>query len=329
MAPPYARHRLRQKELVMNIFFLFEREYERSSAESIWELHLPIESVKQELAEICSIHYRSNLWINAQLRRYEEELGAQLFRRDSAGCRKGSFQLSICDRMLTFAQKQHLYVSDKIKVANGAFDKITNEAGDGRGPVRVYLGAGSTIYHLANILAERSAAEAPGGLRYDICTHNLGALRRLLEPGVDYGRLEIAVPRGRVDPVTYAVLGESAEYARAGRFDYVIMGTSYVLEGQLYVESEQESAIKTTLLRELEGQKILLLTKHEFTDQPLPALRPYGSLSDYDFVIVPRHSGAAGARKKYESIYERYEPLFSPEIIHWNYTILRVRKQGA
>jgi hypothetical protein len=35
---PYARHRLRQNELVMNIFFLFESEYERSQVESIWEL---------------------------------------------------------------------------------------------------------------------------------------------------------------------------------------------------------------------------------------------------------------------------------------------------
>jgi DeoR/GlpR family transcriptional regulator of sugar metabolism len=226
--------------------------------------------------------------------------------------------------MLTFSQKQHLYVSDKIKVANGAFDKITNEAAGGQGPVRVYLGAGSTIYHLANILAERSGPE--GGLRYSICTHNLGALRRLLEPGVNYGRLEIAVPRGRVDPVTYAVLGEPAEYARCGEFDYVIMGTSYVLDGRLYVESALEAEVKGTLLRQLPGAKILLLTKHEFTDQPLPGLRPYGALSDYDFVIVPRHAAGLGVSKKHEAIYERHESLFSPEIIHWNYTILKVRK---
>lgn len=308
----------------MNIFFLFEREYEKSDVEAIWELRLPIERVKSELAEISSIHYRSNLWIYTQLRRYEEDLGARLFRRDSTGCRRGSFFLSICDRMLTFSQKQHLYVSDKIKVANGAFDKITNEAAGNQGPVRVYLGAGSTIYHLANILAERSGPE--GGLRYSVCTHNLGALRRLLEPGVNYGRLEITVPRGRVDPVTYAVLGDPAEYARSGGFDYVIMGTSYVLDGRLYVESAVESEVKATLLRQLQGTKILLLTKHEFTDQPLPGLRPYGALSDYDFLIVPRHAAAPGASKKHEAIYERYESLFSPEIIHWNYTILKVRR---
>ncbi len=178
----------------MNLFFLFEREYERSQVESIWELRLPIERVKKELEELCSVHYLSNLWIYTQLRRYEEELGAQLFRKDSAGCGKGSFYLSICDRMLTFSQKQHLYVSDKIKVANGAYDKITNEAADHR--VRVFLGAGSTIYHLANILAERTLLDSSGGPRYSIRTHNLGALRRLLEPAVNHARLEITLPEG-------------------------------------------------------------------------------------------------------------------------------------
>jgi hypothetical protein len=323
---PYPKHRLRQKELVMNIFFLFEREYERSQVESIWELRLPVERVKKELEEICSIHYRSNLWIHTQLRRYEEDLGTQLFRKDSAGCGKGSFHLAICDRMLTFAQKQHLYVSDKIKVANGAYDKITNEAAGGSGRVRLFLGAGSTIYHLANILAERSWPDAPGGLRYCICTHNLGALRRLLEPAVNYDRLEVTLPQGTVDPVTYAILSDPGGLA-GEVFDYVIMGTSYILDGQLYVESAAETDLKAALLRRLEGQKILLLTKHEFTDQPLPGLRPYGALSDYDFVIVPRHPGEGAPSKKYETIFEGYESLFQPEIIHWNYTILKVRKE--
>lgn len=311
----------------MNIFFLFEREYERSGLESIWELRLPVERVKKELEEICSIHYRSNQWIYTQLRRYEEELGSQLFRRDSAGCGKGSFYLSICDRMLTFSQKQHLYVSDKIKVANGAYDKITNEAGDGRGRVRVFLGAGSTIYHLANILAERSCPGTPGGLAYSISTHNLGALRRLLEPGVNYQLLEVTLPPGTVEPVTYAILGDPAQFA-GQVFDYVIMGTSYVVDGQLYVESAAETELKAALLHRLEGQKILLLTKHEFTDQPLPALRSYGSLIDYDFVIVPRHPEKGAPSKKYETIFEAHASLFEPEIIHWNYAILRVRKEG-
>ncbi len=307
----------------MNLFFLFEREYERSQVESIWELRLPIERVKKELEELCSVHYLSNLWIYTQLRRYEEELGAQLFRKDSAGCGKGSFYLSICDRMLTFSQKQHLYVSDKIKVANGAYDKITNEAADHR--VRVFLGAGSTIYHLANILAERTLLDSSGGPRYSIRTHNLGALRRLLEPAVNHARLEITLPEGKVDPVTYAVLSDPAGLSGQD-FDYLIMGTSYILDGRLYVESAAETELNAALLKRLGGQRVLLLTKHEFTDQPLPGLRPFAALGDYDFVIVPRHPGPGGPSKKYEAIFEGYQSLFQPEILHWNYSILRIRK---
>jgi hypothetical protein len=250
-------------------------------------------------------------------------LGAQLFRKDSTGCSKGSFYLSICDRMLTFSQKQHLYSSDKIKAANGAHDKITNEAADRR--VQVFLGAGSTIYHLANILAERSFLDPPGGPRYSIRTHNLGALKRLLEPAVNHERLGITLPEGKVDPVTYSILSDPA--GLAGQvFDYLIMGTSYILDGRLYVESAAETDLNAALLQRLGGQKILLLTKHELTDQPLPGLRPFGALGDYNFVIVPRHSGPGGPSKKYETIFEGYQSLFQPEIIHWNYSILKIRK---
>lgn len=307
----------------MNIFFLFEREYERAPVESIWELKLPVESIKRNLEEICSIHYRSNLWIYTQLKRYEEDLGVRLFRKDSTGCGKDSFYLSIHDRMLTFSQKLHLYVSDKIKVANGVYDKIVNELSGAGGRVRLFLDAGSTIYHLTNILAERSWRD---GVRYSICTHNLGALKRLLDPNVNYDRLEVSVPKGRLDPVTYTILGDPAELGAAGAYDYVIMGTSYILDGRLYVESAAETEVKTAILKSLTGQKVLLLTKHEFTDQPLPALRPYGSLSDCDFVIVPKHINPNGVRKQYEAVFERYEPMFDPEIIHWNYSILKVRR---
>jgi len=308
----------------MNIFFLFEREYERSQVESIWELRLPIERVKKELEELAAVHYLSNSWIYTQLRRYEEELGAQLFRKDSSGCGPGSFYLSICDRMLTFSQKQHLYVSDKIKVANGAYDKITNEAAERS--VRVFLGAGSTLYHLANIMAERSCQQPPAGPRCSIRTHNLGALRRLLEPAVNHERLAISLPEGRVDPVTYAVLSEPAGLA-AQDFDYLIMGTSFILEERLYVESAADTELNAAFLRRFGGQRILLLTKHEFTDQERPGLKPFGRLADYDCGIVPRHSAPGGGPgKKYEAVFEGYQGRFQPEIIHWNYSILRIRK---
>lgn len=322
-----SKHRLKQKELVMNIFFLFERKYEQSNVESIWDIKLPIEDIKNELEEICSVHYRSNLWIYTQLRRYEEDLGVQLFRKDSAGCKKGSFYLSINDNMVEFYQKQHLYVSDKIKVANGIFDKITNEAKLRQaGTVRIFLGAGSTIFHLANILAERASHYS---IKFSIYTHNLGVLKRLLEAGVDLENIDVFTTKGQIDPVTYTILGQLDEVDSTIPFDYVIMGTSYVIEGLLYVESGKETGIKDAILHRVEGEKILVLTKHEFTDQPIQGLRPYGAIGDFDSVVVPVHSISNDAKKKHDMVFEHYRNLFEPEIIHWNYMILKVLKGSA
>ena len=322
-----SKHRLKQKELVMNIFFLFERKYEQSAVESVWDIKLPIEEIKSELEEICSIHYRSNLWIYTQLRRYEEELGVQLFRKDSAGCNKGSFYLSINDKMVQFYQKQHLYVSDKIKVANGVFDKIINESQMRQAPaVKIYLGAGSTIYHIANILAER-ASDCP--LRFCLYTHNLGVLKRLLEAGVDLNNIDVFTAKGQIDPVTYTILGQVEELDFGIPFDYIIMGTSYVIDGSLYIESSKESGIKHAILHRAEGEKMLVLTKHEFTDRSTQGLIPYGRLQDFDSVIAPVHSTTGNARKTHDRIFERYRYLFEPQIMHWNYAIFKVQNSDA
>lgn len=321
------KHRLKQKELVMNIFFLFEKKYELNDVESIWDMRLPVEEIKNELERICSVHYRSNLWIYTQLRRYEEDLGVRLFRKDSTGCRKGSFFLSISDHMVEFYQKQHLYVSDKIKVANGTFDKIINEAESRRtGTVKIYLGAGSTIFHLANILAERASRHP---IKFCIHTHNLGVLKRFLEPGVDLKNIDVFTAKGQIDPVTYAILGQPDEIDTGIPFDYVIMGTSYVADGMLYVESRKETGIKDAILHQVKGEKILVLTKHEFSDQPVRGLQPYGSIRDFDYVVVPVHGNAKENRKKHDLVFESYSTLFEPQIIHWNYMIAKVVKQTA
>jgi len=322
-----SKHRLKQKELVMNIFFLFERKYEQSTADSVWDIKLPIEEIKSELEEICSIHYRSNLWIYTQLRRYEEELGVQLFRKDSAGCNKGSFYLSINDKMVQFYQKQHLYVSDKIKVANGVFDKIINESKMRQATAaKIYLGAGSTIYHIANILIER-ASDCP--LRFGLYTHNLGVLKRLLEAGVDLNNIDVFTAKGQIDPVTYTILGQVEEIDFEIPFDYVIMGTSYVIGGSLYIESEKESGIKEAILHQAKGEKMLVLTKHEFTERSTRGLIPYGKLQDFDSVIAPVHGTYGNADKTHDLIFERYRNLFEPQIMHWNYVIYKVQRTGA
>jgi DeoR/GlpR family transcriptional regulator of sugar metabolism len=319
------KHRLKQKDLVMNIFFMFEEEYERNDVESIWDIKLPIERVKAYLEEHCSVSYRSNLWVYTQLKRYEEELGVKLFQKDEEGCAKGSFYLSINNRMLKFYQKQHLYVSKKIKVANAVYDKIANDLTiKEKDQVKILLGAGSTIFHLADILAEKSWQDP---VKYMIYTHNLGSLKRLLEPTVNYNTIEVFTPEGKVDPVTYTIIGDSYSLYSTIDFDYIIMGTSYIYKKDLYVESSIESRIKGTILKEARGSKILILTKHEFTDHRPAGLEAYGSVKDYDYIVVPRINTKSGLKKKYDLIFEEYTKLFEPEIIHWNYAILKSHYQ--
>ena len=192
------------------------------------------------------------------------------------------------------------------------------------GTVRIFLGAGSTIFHLANILAER-ASHYP--IKFCIYTHNLGVLKRLLEPDVDLKNLDLFTAKGQIDPVTYTILGQLDEIDSRIPFDYVIMGTSYVIEGLLYVESRKETGIKDAILHRVEGEKMLVLTKHEFTDQPIQGLQPYGAIRDFDSVVVPVHSIANDAKKKHDMVFEHYLSLFEPEIIHWNYMILKVTKR--
>ncbi len=317
------KHRLKQKDLVMRIFFMFEEKYEKRNVESICDIKIPIEDIKDYLKDTCDVNYRSNLWVYTQLRRYEEDLGVRLFSRDGKGA--GSFYLSIYDRMLKFYQKQHLYVSKKIKVANAVYDKIKNDLQDNRkSSIKILLGAGSTIYHLANIIAERSWHDP---FKYSIYTHNLGSLKRLLEPAVNYNTIQVFTPSGKVDPVTYTIIGDPDFLCNAGVFDYIAMGTSYIFDGKLYVESGEETKIKEAILKSAQGTKLLILTKHEFTDRQPDNRKAYGSLSDYNYVVVPRISTSNGIKKRYDTIFEEYKKIFEPEIIHWNYSILKVLKK--
>ena len=91
--------------------------------------------------------------------------------------------------------------------------------------VKILLGAGSTIFHLADILAKKSWQDP---VKYMIYTHNLGSLKRLLEPTVNYNTIEVFTPEGKVDPVTYTIIGDSYSLYSTIDFDYIIMGTSYI-----------------------------------------------------------------------------------------------------
>ena len=129
---------------------------------------------------------------------------------------------------------------------------------------------------------------------------------------------------GTVDPVTYTVVGADASPFTDTEFDFIVQGTSCVYDGLLYIESDSERAVKQTILEKCLGTKILVLTKHEFLEKPLPHAEPYGSIRNYDFVVIPRTTSEAAPKKQYERRFDLYAPLLIPEILNWNYSIYRV-----
>ncbi len=319
-----AKKRLKQQDLVMIIFRLFADEYENSNAKSIWDIKLPIDQIKTILKERHNVSYRSNLWIYTQLKRYEEDSGVRLFKKEQKGKNNQSFNLSIYDSMLTFTQKQHLYVTGKIKIANGVNDKIRNSLINRPldQPLTIMLGAGSSIYHVADILAEHSRTFLH---QFRIYTHNLGVIQRLLAPDVDTTKFELYTPSGRIDPVTYCVVSQDSDFYETVPFDFIIQGTSVVHNGNLYIESGTETNIKEAILHHCRGEKILILTKHECKDQPLSS-HTYGKISDYDFLIVPRFQKNIAHKKNYEEEFEQYRENFTPIIMNWNYEILAAKR---
>lgn len=325
---PSRRRRLKQRDLVMSICSLFSEEYDRSRTESIWDVRIPIERIKEYLQERHQTEYRSSLWVYTQLKRYEDELGVRLFRKEQNGKDGGDFSLRIFHPFVNFSQKQHLHVSDKIKIANGAYDKIRHFADERKNgkPLRLLLGAGSSVFHLAAIIAERSRTD---NIHYLIHTHNLGALQQLIRTRVNPRHIQLFIPQGIIDPVTYTILGPQTPLFESSTFDFIVQGTSRVCDGRLYIESADELPRKRAILHECTGQKILLLTKHEFADAPFPGIDSYGSIEDYDFIVVPRRRSDSTERKSYEALYDRLAASLAPEIISWNYEILKVRHEGS
>lgn len=317
------KHRLKRKDLVTKLFYLFSEVYEQSDQESIWDIELPIEQVREHLKTKYGVHYNSNQWVYTQLRRYEEEIGVKLFRKLHRSGSRYNFALAVHDKMIQFYQKQHLYVGDKIKVANGVYDKIHNAAAQGSTgrPIHLLLGAGSTVFHVAQILADKSWEDEN---RYAIYTHNLGSLQILLSQNVNYDRISISIMSGTIDPVTYTIVGADISLFSGTEFDFIVQGTSCVYDGQLFIESHAERGIKQAILQECRGTKMLVLTKHEFSDQPIANIAPYGSIHDYDYVVIPRSASEGVHEKKYDRRFARYATLLTPEILNWNYSIYRV-----
>jgi len=346
--------RLKQKDLVAALFVLFSEEYDVRGVDSILDLELPLRTVRDYLRERFGIDYTSDAWIVTQLRKYEDEVGVALFRRGEA--RDGTALIGIARDMLSYFQKRHLYVTQKIKVANGVLDLVMNEGplaaekasqGDraaAGGSVSILLGAGSTVTRIAEALSEslrmrrsrvaRSGeGRARGGAgepRWRVATHNLGAILALGASGPAPGGVatgvELLVPEGRIDPETYAILGRNEELYGRLDLDWAVEGTSFLCRDGLYVESAEESAVKSAIVHRCSGKKVLVLTGHEAVDAPPEGLSPFGRVGEFDFLVLPRASREGRTQNRFDLAMGDLRSILDPWVLNWNYEVLRIRR---
>lgn len=313
------KHRLKQKDLIAQLFILFSEEYDRLQVDSITDVAIPLPSIRDYIREKTGISYSSDSWIITQVHKYEEELGTKLFRRTVATAGPA---LGLCKDLFTYEQKRHLYITQKIKTANGVFDLIKNSLGDppAEQTIRVLLEAGSTVTRVAEIIAQ-NLASLP--LRWEVSTNNLGVLECLGKTGTAYRKVSLSVPRGNFDPATNLILGEEEDLYGRKEFDWIIQGTSFLSRGSLYVEKPEEAVLKSRILHDYGGTKVLLLTGHEATARIHADTKPFGKVSDYDFIIHPAlpQDSAASRRLALELSCEG-SPDLSVMIRNWSYEIM-------
>jgi len=224
--------------------------------------------------------------------------------------------------MSAFYQHHHLYATRKIKIANGVYGMIRNfkSEADITRPVNILLGSGTIPYHIAIILRDKSSEEN----RYSIYTHNLGIIEELHGPGIDHKYFDLHIPAGKINYWINAIIGNDNNLYKSIDFDFIVQSTKYIYEGEVYVDDQEEKERKGTILKECKGVKILTLIKDELVDHPLKDLSPFGAITDYDYLVVPRMTSNVKKKRKYDLMFERYQDLLAPEIVSWNYIIYKV-----
>ncbi|WP_020611805.1 sugar phosphate isomerase family [Sediminispirochaeta bajacaliforniensis] len=318
-------HRVKRQDLIMALFVLFSSEYDRQSHESILDIVIPISEVKAYIEKRFRVSYSGSSWIYTQIHNYEDEIGYRLFDKERTD--KDEYALRLHRSMLAFAQKRHLYINQKIKVSNALYDMILHRS-DSRQyaetsapTIKLLIDAGSTVYHLADIIANHSSESS---IYYEVFTHNISIIERFLEPHVKTEQITVRTPAGEVDPVTNSILGDDISLYKGPTFDMIIQGTSFLFDGTVGVEQERESRVKQKILKETQGPKILILTGHEIrTEPPEKSQFPFGKLTDFDLLVVPFN--ARSKAKNLNAMLERYESVLKPEIMNWNYRIYHIQ----
>ena len=165
-------HRLKQKDLIAMLFVLFSEEYDRLDVDSITDVSIPMTSIRDYIRQKTGITYSNDAWIMTQIHKYEEELGTMLFGKESL---PSGPALVLYKHISTYEQKRHLYITQKIRTANGVFDLIRNSLDDPfmEQTLHILLEAGSTVTRVAEIIAQNLTVLP---LRWEVCTNNLGVI---------------------------------------------------------------------------------------------------------------------------------------------------------
>jgi hypothetical protein len=316
--------RLRQKELVAKLFIFFSEKYDSTEVNSITDIELPMSEVREYLRSRVGIEYSSDAWIATQIHKYEEELGTKLFRRGETG--DGPI-LGLYRGIDTYEQKRHLYITQKIRSANGVYDLFQNysDSYPSQKTMRVLLEAGSTVTRVAEIIAENIANSR---WNWDISTHNLGVIESLGKTSPGYERITINVPEGHFDPSTYLILGEDLDFYSRKRFDWIIQGTSFLSGGKLRVERPDEAELKSYILHKAIGRKVLVLTGHEATEKPPENSGVFGSIDDFDFIVFPALSEDSPVSRRLNAELKTETAKTHLLIKNWSYEILRLKRSS-
>jgi len=233
------------------------------------------------------------------------------------------FDVAIYKGMTSYTQFQHLYLTHKLKIANGIYDQIKNsiETWKTNISLKILLGSGTNIYHLANIIAGKAKEDK---FHYHLYTHNLGVINNLMEPENISEFITLYTPAGKIDTIGNTIIGDDNNLYLSTKFDFIIQSTNTIYDNKLYVHTKEESERKRIILKKCKGVKILALVMDEFKSSLNESMSCYGELSDNDYIIVPKTRSKREA--EYEKMFKKMDSFLIPEIVHWNYVIYSINK---
>jgi DeoR/GlpR family transcriptional regulator of sugar metabolism len=312
--------RLKRDELVEMVFARFWAAARERNSATIAGISVPLDDLREEIARQTGVPRQNNKWIASQLRSYEKSHGVKLFSFERSS--SGSEHVCAARNMVSFVQKKHLHRPEKVRLAAALSDLVETEflsSGTGTsGAVRLLLGAGTTLALAAEILRTRASE---WNVRIAVITHNMGILQELTHRDTPKN-LTVTVPRGTFDPVTWALIPEDPASLRDEDVDIMVQGTSAVYEGTLFVESLPEALMKKAMMEQTAGIKVLVLTLHEFGKEIPKGMHPFGTLQEYDLIIIPLMKNPSSDQLEAHRWIHTVLSSHQTRILHWHYEIL-------